>query len=469
MASKKHPLLELEKLSESSGKNLADEEFAYFMDSVDPLRHLRQEFHYPKMKDIQGTDLNLVNPEDDCVYLCGNSLGLCPKNTKKYMEIEIDKWAKLGVQGHFNGDLPWAWCDELLDQDMGKIVGAEEGKAEVGIMNGLTVNLHLLLISFYRPTQQRHKILLESKAFPSDHYAVESQVRLHGFNPTDSMILMEPREGEMLLRTEDILSVIEAEGDSIAVVCFSGVQYYTGQCFEMEKITKAGQAKGCYVGWDLAHAAGNVELFLHDWGVDFACWCTYKYLNSSAGGLACLFIHEKHHANEFPKLQGWWGHKFSSRFRMDNKMESYDGAYMYRISNTPGLLCPPLKASLEIYNKTSMSELCAKSRILTAYLEYLLNRKYGDQCNGDVAKNGPVHVTILSPLDPDQRGAQLSLSFSIDMTRVFKELEKRGVVCDERKPSVIRVAPAPLYCSFHDVYRFVQYLEDALAAANGLS
>ncbi|KAJ8321831.1 hypothetical protein KUTeg_000302 [Tegillarca granosa] len=361
-------------------------------------------------------------------------------------------------------------------------------------------------ISFYRPTAKRHKILLEGKAFPSDHYAIESQIKLRGYDPSSSMIFVNPREGESCIRTEDILSVIEKEGDSISVVCFSGVQYYTGQVFEIEKITQAGKAKGCYVGWDLAHAAGNVELFLHDWDVDFACWCTYKYLNSSAGCLAGIFVHDKYTDNDFPKLQGWWGHKLSTRFKMDNKMDSYSLAYAWRISNTPGLLCPPIKASLEIFNKTSMTEIRAKSRLLTAYLESLILQKYGinksfvngNQDVEDESKNNwkHVYVEILTPSDPEHRGAQLSLSFSVNITHVFEELQKRGVVvslktyncparyfgimnfftqlksakffnkCDERKPSVIRVAPAPLYCSFMDVFRFSNYLDESLTAAS---
>ncbi|KAK3583179.1 hypothetical protein CHS0354_025698 [Potamilus streckersoni] len=458
-----HPYRELKRIVEKIGVNLEDRAFALYMDQEDPLSHLRKEFAYPKMKMLKGVDLSIVDPEEDCVYFCGNSLGLCPKKTKEYMNIEVEKWEQTAVQGHTNGDLPWAWCDELLDGDMAKIVGAT--KEEVCLMNGLTVNLHLLLISFYRPTPERYKIMLEGKAFPSDYYAFESQILLHGYNPKESMVLLQPREGEDLLRTEDILAKIEEEGDSIAVICFSGVQYYTGQLFEIDKITKAGQAKGCYVGWDLAHAVGNAELNLHDWGVDFACWCTYKYLNSGAGCLAGCFFHEKHFHSDLPQLRGWWGHKMDTRFRMENKWEPYVGAYSYRISNTPGFLCPSLKASLEIFKKTSMSALRKKSNLLTAYLEALINQKYGrHKTDGD--NNSHVCVKILTPTDPNQRGAQLSLSFSVNITRVFAELQKRGVMCDERKPSVIRVAPVPLYCSFEDVHRFMKYLDEALQAAN---
>lgn len=485
---KSHPVEELLALSKQTGYDLESVEFARHMDSVDPLRHLRQEFYYPKMKTLGSVDPSLVDPEEDCVYFCGNSLGICPKKTREYVNIEVDKWEKTALEGHTNGDLPWAWCDEGLDDQMATLVGARPG--EVGIMNGLTVNLHLLLISFYRPTPTRYKILFEGHAFPSDHYAIESQVKLRGYDPETAMLMMEPREGEHTLRLEDILKVIEEQGDSIATICFSGVQYYTGQKFDMKTITEAGHRKGCVVGWDLAHAVGNVEIQLHDWDVDFACWCTYKYLNSGAGNLAGLFIHEKHFNNDYPKLTGWWGHQYATRFQMDNKFQPYPGARSYRLSNTPGLLCPAVKASLEVFLKTSMSELVKKSRLLTGYLEARIIRQYGypdTNCENGSLENGSVnsdsncsnndeigkpakhvYVEILTPSDVNQRGAQLSLSFSINITKVFEELMKRGVVCDERKPKVIRIAPAPLYCSFEDVHRFMKYLDEALHAAHAL-
>ncbi|XP_060562958.1 kynureninase-like isoform X2 [Ruditapes philippinarum] len=479
-SAKPHPLEELQAISQQIGHDLDTVEFARHMDSIDPLRYLRQEFCYPKMKTLGSVDQTLVDPDEDCVYFCGNSLGICPKKTREYLNIEVDKWEKTALEGHTNGDLPWAWCDEGLDDKMATIVGAKPG--EVSIMNGLTVNLHLLLISFYRPTPARFKILMEGHAFPSDHYAVESQIKLKGYNPDTAMILMEPREGEHILRKEDILKVIEEQGNSIALVCLSGVQYYTGQKFDMQTITQAAQEKGCVVGWDLAHAVGNVEIKLHDWNVDFACWCTYKYLNCGAGCLAGLYIHERHYNNDYPRLTGWWGHQLSTRFEMDNKFSPYPGAKGYRLSNTPGFLCPPIKASLEIFEKTSIKELTEKCRLLTGYLEARIIRQYGypdtntsvkngtDVGNGD-SNDGPakhVYVEILTPSDLSQRGAQLSLSFSVNITQVFKELMKRGVVCDERKPKVIRIAPAPLYCSFEDVHRFMRYLDEALHAAHAL-
>lgn len=467
----RHPADSLRALARKLDMPIDSLEFARYMDENDPIRHLRKEFHYPKMKELHEIELELVDPEEECVYFCGNSLGLCPKKAKEYVNVELEKWAQTGVQGHTRGDLPWAYCDEKLDASMAKLVGGHEG--EVGIMNGLTVNLHLLLISFYRPTPKRYKILCESKAFPSDHYAFSSQIRLHGYDPEKAMVCVEPRKGEYTLRLEDILAKIEEEGDSIAVVCFSGVQYYTGQLFDIPTITKAGHNKGCIVGWDLAHAAGNVELKLHDWDVDFACWCSYKYINSSAGGLSSIFLHEKHRNHKRPILEGWWGHQYSTRFEMNNTHDLIPGAYAYRISNTPGLLCATLKASLEIFNKTSMDEIVAKSRLLTGYLEMRIKKKFPNDpsCHTDGTSKDFKHVSvnIFTPSDTHSRGAQLSLSFSVNITHVFEELQKRGVVCDERKPSVIRIAPAPLYCSFEDVHRFMIYLEQALKAAAGYS
>lgn len=408
------------------------------------------------MKDLPDVDLSLVDPEQDSIYFCGNSLGLQPKECKKNIERELDKWSKWGVYGHESGEMPWAHCDECIDARMADVIGAK--REEVALMNGLTVNLHILMISFFRPTPQRYKILLESKAFPSDHYAFQSQLRFHGYDPDEGMICMEPREGEHNLRTEDILAKIESEGDSIALICFSGVHYYTGQFFEIEKITKAGRAKGCVVGFDLAHAVGNVPLYLHDWGLDFACWCTYKYLNSGAGGIAGVFIHERHARNDYPKLLGWWGHEHKTRFKMDNKMELSPGPYGYRLSNPPPLLCCTLEASLDIYKKTSAEELRTKSKLLTGYLELLLQTNY--------PKPHKPYVESITPLDPEQRGCQLSLSFSCPIGAAHRQLTKRGVVCDMREPNVLRMTPVHLYNSFEDVHRFIDVLGEALHAAH---
>uniref|UniRef100_A0A8D0AWF9 Kynureninase n=1 Tax=Sander lucioperca TaxID=283035 RepID=A0A8D0AWF9_SANLU len=377
----------LERVSASLGCGPTDAEVAAHLDQHDALRHLRDQFLVPKIKDLPPSDLSLVDGAEECIYLVGNSLGLQPKTARKYVEEELDKWAK------------------------------------VALMNGLTVNLHLLLLSFYKPTSGRHKILLEEKAFPSDHYAVESQIRLQGLDPQKSMLLLSPRPGEETLRTDDILEAIEKEGDSIAVVMFSGVQYYTGQLFDMAAITEAGQRKGCYVGFDCAHAAGNAELKLHDWGVDFACWCSYKYINSGAGGLAGAFIHEKHRDTIQPALLGWWGHDLKTRFQMNNVMELQPGVSGFRLSNQPILLVCPLQASLEVFNMTSMQALRRKSLLLTGYLEYLIQHYYSK----DAAQPHKAHVHIVTPSDPQQRGCQLSLSFSVPILKIFRELEKRGV------------------------------------------
>ncbi|XP_032549899.1 kynureninase isoform X5 [Chiroxiphia lanceolata] len=351
------PATILEQTASRLGCSPTDKKLAVHLDEKDELKHLRECFCIPKVKDLPPTlpeikrvntlrtDLSLVNGEESCVYFAGNSLGLQPRKVKTYLDEELDKWARTGVHGHFNGRRPWALADDCIVDLMAQLVGAE--RHEVALMNGLTVNLHLLMLSFFKPTPRRYKILLEARAFPSDHYAVESQLRLHGLDVEKSMILLQPRQGEETLRTEDILAVIEKEGDSIAVIMFSGVQYYTGQLFEIPRITKAGQKKGCLVGFDLAHSVGNVELHLHDWGVDFACWCSYKYLNSGAGGLAGAYIHEKHSKSVKPTLIGWWGHDFKTRFLMENKLELSEGINGFRLSNPPILLVCALHASLE--------------------------------------------------------------------------------------------------------------------------
>lgn len=429
---------------------------AEYLDDHDVLRPLRQEFFVPKISELPPSDLSLVNGAEDCVYLSGNSLGLQPRKTGEYLQEELDKWAKTGVHGHTTGSRPWAWAENNIEELMANVVGAKA--KEVALMNGLTVNLHLLMLSFYKPTASRHKILLEDKAFPSDHYAAESHITLRGLDPQKSLLLLSPRPGEDTLRTEDILKVLEEEGDSIAVVMLSAVQYYTGQKFDMAAITAAGHRKGCYVGYDCAHAAGNVVLKLHEWDVDFACWCSYKYINSGAGGLAGAFIHEKHKHTIKPALMGWWGHDLKTRFLMNNEIQLQPGVSGFRISNQPILLVCPLQASLEVFNMTNMDALRRKSVMLTGYLEYLVHHYY----THDPSRPHKPHVHILTPRDPEQRGCQLSLSFSVPIRRVFQELERRGVVCDMREPSVLRVAPVPLYNSFTDVHRFIQILGEAL-------
>lgn len=440
--------------------SMTDKKLALYLDEQDKLSHLRKCFHVPKVGDLPGIDSELVDKDQDCVYLCGNSLGLQPKKVKEYMDEELDKWAKIGVHGHFFGTRPWILGDDCIVELMAKLVGCKV--EEVALMNGLTVNLHLLLLSFYKPTSTRYKILLEARAFPSDHYAVESQIRLHGLDPQESMLLIHPRQGEETLRTEDVLDVIDREGSSISVILFSGVQYYTGQLFNIPAITKAGHAKGCFVGFDMAHAVGNVELHLHDWDIDFACWCSYKYLNSGAGGLAGAFIHEKHAQTIKPTLIGWWGHELKTRFCMDNEVKLSDGVNGFRLSNPPIFLVCALHASLEVFHQTNMQDLRRKSILLTGYLEYLI-RCYHSPDKTDTQKP---HVKIITPSNVEERGCQLSLSFSFPVKAVYKELEKRGVACDMREPNVLRIAPVPLYNSFHDVFRFISILGSAINSFN---
>ncbi|XP_069473490.1 kynureninase [Ambystoma mexicanum] len=458
VATSKCPMMVLEQVAAKLGCTLVDQKLALYLDEHDDLKHLKELFHVPKIKDLPPTDSAVANIEDDCVYFCGNSLGLQPKKVKTYLDEELDKWAKMGVHGHFMGARPWAKGDECLVDNMADLVGAR--KEEVALMNGLTVNLHLQLLSFYKPTASRHKILLEANAFPSDHYTIESQIQLRGFDVEKSMLLIHPRKGEHTLRTEDILSVIEREGESIAVILFSGVQYYTGQFFNMPKITEAGQKKGCFVGFDLAHAVGNVELYLHDWGVDFASWCSYKYLNSGAGGLAGAFIHQKHYNTMKPALTGWWSHEYKTRFQMNNKLELSPGINGFRLSNPPILLICSLHASLEAYGQTSMQALRRKSILLTGYLEYLIKYYFSE----DKVNPQKVFIKIITPSQIEDRGSQLTLVFSVPIKVIFTELEKRGVVCDMREPDGIRVAPAPMYNSFHDVYRFIEILRSFLDA-----
>ncbi|XP_042099857.1 kynureninase isoform X2 [Ovis aries] len=386
-----------------------DERVALHLDEEDKLRHFRECFYIPKMQDLPPIDLSLVNKDEEAIYFSGNSLGLQPKMVKTYLEEELDKWAKMGVYGHSIGKRPWVIGDETISGLMSDIVGANE--KEVALMNGLTVNLHLLLLSFFKPTPKRYKILLEAKAFPSDHYAIESQLQLHGLNIEKSMRIIKPREG-------------------------------------------------CFVGFDLAHAVGNVELHLHDWGVDFACWCSYKYLNTGAGGLAGAFVHEKHAYTIKPALVGWFGHELRTRFEMDNKLQLIPGANGFRISNPPILLVCSLHASLEIFKQATMKALRRKSILLTGYLEYMIKHYFSQ----DKAESKKTVVNIITPSYIEERGCQLTLTFSIPIKYVIQELEKRGVVCDKREPDGIRVAPVPLYNSFHDVYKFINLLTSVLGS-----
>lgn len=417
-------------------------DYARQLDQQDPLSRMREQFHIPKQDN-----------GDDEIYLCGNSLGLQPKRTQEYLNYELSQWQKLGVKGHFSGDFPWMPYHEFLTEESAKLVGAKN--SEVVCMNSLTANLHFMMVSFYRPTASRNKILIEDHAFPSDHYAVESQVRYHGFAPDQAMLLAKPREGEETLRTEDLLNLIELHGDEIALIMLPGVQYYTGQVLDMKAITQAGHAKGCMVGFDLAHATGNIPMQLHDWDVDFAAWCSYKYLNSGPGSVAGCFVHEKHHSNlELPRFAGWWGHDKDSRFKMENHFIPMQSAEAWQLSNPPILSLAAIRASLDtIKDAGGIQAMRDKSLKLSRYLRDLLEQELTDEIN------------ILTPADEQASGCQLSLTVNLhglDGKTVFDRIEAAGVTCDFRHPNVIRVAPVPLYNSFEDAYRFVTILKDSL-------
>lgn len=416
-----------------------DEAFARQLDAADPLASYRSQFHIPKGSD--GREL---------VYFAGNSLGLQPRATRELINQELDDWASLAVEAHFHGKTPWYSYHEVFREVGARLVGALPG--EVVMMNSLTVNLHLLMASFYRPTPQRFKILIEDAAFPSDTYAVRSQLIHHGFDPDAGLVIARPRAGEHIIRTEDILSLLADEGERIALVMMSGVNYYTGQVFDMARITAAAQAKGCKVGWDLAHAAGNLVLKLHDWNVDFAAWCSYKYLNSGPGAVAGAFVHERHGNNlGIPRLAGWWGNDPATRFRMhlEPRFIPRPGADGWQVSNPPIFSLAPLRASLALFDQATMPALQAKSERMTAYLLWLLDRSAGDD------------LRVITPRDPKQRGCQLSLLVRDRPRERFVALQRAGVICDFREPDVIRVAPVPLYNTFHDVWRFAELLSDS--------
>jgi kynureninase len=413
--------------------------FAAEMDARDPLAMFRQQFHIPSGPD--GTP---------SVYLCGHSLGLQPKSARAYIEQELEDWAALGVEAHFHGRHPWMPYHRLLTDNMAGIVGAKP--LEVVVMNSLTVNLHLMMVSFYRPTQQRHKIVVEAAAFPSDQYAFSSQIRLHGLDPATSLIELTPRSGDASIRPEDIDALLEREGPAVALVLLGGVNYATGQLFDMDAITRAGHAQGCVVGFDLAHAAGNVPLRLHDWGVDFAIWCNYKYLNGGPGCVGGSFVHERHaQAFDLPRFAGWWGHDQESRFLMGPEFQPMPGAEGWQLSNPSIMSLATLRASLEIFAAAGMQPLREKSESLTGYLEFLLDQ----HASGD--------FTVLTPREPDRRGAQLSIRIHHGGRSICDRLIGHGAVCDWREPDILRVAPVPLYNTYGDVHRFVERFIAALS------
>jgi len=410
------------------------ESFSETMDGKDPLKSFRACFHIPKTK-----------TGSDTVYFCGNSLGLQPKTMLTQIGQELDDWGKLAVDGHFHAKNPWLPYHEFLTEKTARLVGALPH--EVINMNSLTVNLHLMMVTFYRPSGNRTKIMIEKGAFPSDHYAVESHLRHHGLNPDEHLIQLAPREGETTLRTDDILDRIKSDGKTIALILFGGVNYYTGQAFDMAAMTAAGHQHGCHVGFDLAHAAGNLLLNLHEWGVDFAVWCSYKYLNSGPGGIAGCFIHERHVQNSaLPRFAGWWGHDKETRFLMRPDFTPIPTAEGWQLSNPPILQMAALRASLDIFDEAGMKACRAKSEQLTGYLEFLLDNRLPDR------------VDIITPRNASERGCQLSLRVQ-GGKETYDRITRRGVVCDWREPDVIRVAPVPLYNTYRDVYAFVQHLE----------
>lgn len=414
------------------------EDFALAMDARDPLAGYRERFHFPRTKNGER-----------CLYLCGHSLGLQPKTVGKYIEQELSAWAQLGVEGHFRAKHPWVPYHRLLAGQTASLVGAKPD--EVVVMNSLTVNLHLMMVSFYRPTPQRHKILIERGAFPSDQYAVKSQLRFHGFDPASSLLELSPRPGESCIRDDDIELLIEEKGDSIALVLLGGVNYSTGQAFDLARITKMGHRKGCTVGFDLAHAVGNLRLQLDDCGPDFAVWCSYKYLNGGPGCVAGCFVHERHsQAWELPRFAGWWGHEEKIRFQMGPDFQPMRGAEGWQLSNPPILELAALRASMDIFHEAGMERLRAKSELLTGYLEFLLDQ------------NASPKFSILTPREPHRRGAQLSLRIPHDGRSLCEALASAGVVGDWREPDTFRIAPVPLYNSFQDVYQFVRCFSTAL-------
>ena len=416
-----------------------DVAYAREMDSQDELREYRSQFHLPIQSD--GTPY---------VYLCGNSLGLQPKITEAIVQQELLDWKNLGVEGHFHAKNPWMPYHEFLTQAMANVVGAKPD--EVVVMNTLTVNLHLMMVSFYRPHGKRNKIVIEADAFPSDRYAAESQIRFHGLDPEECLIELKAREGEVCLREEDIRSEIESRGEEIALIMLGNTNYYTGQYFDMKKITSWGHEQGCFVGFDCAHGAGNLPLNLHDSGCDFAVWCNYKYLNSGPGGMGGVFVHERHHNKKsIPRFEGWWGHNKETRFKMRDDFEPMPTVEAWQLSNPPILAMASVWASLKLFDEVGMNRLRTKAIRLTGYMEYL------------VKSLGENVVRIITPSNPEQRGSQLSIQVKNATKDVFHKISEDGVIADWREPDVIRVSPVPMYNSYEDVYNFYTILKNAIS------
>lgn len=407
--------------------------FAKNLDEQDEIKDFRTKFFIPQ------------HNGRDTVYLTGNSLGLQPKSTAAYIQQELNDWANLGVEGHFHAKNPWMPYHEIFPTQLSKIVGALE--EEVVVMNQLTVNLHLLMVSFYQPTAQRYKIICEAKAFPSDQYAIESQVKFHGYNYEDAVIEVEPREGEHTIREEDILNTIEQNKDSVALVLFGGVNYYTGQVFNIKNITEASHKVGALVGFDLAHATGNINLQLHNWNVDFACWCSYKYLNSGPGGVAGAFIHQKHLSNKkLKRFAGWWGYNKETRFKMERGFIPIPTAEGWQLSNAPVLSMAAHKAALDIFDEVGMDRLHKKRKLLSSFVLFIL-----DDIN---QKSNTQTIEIITPRNENEIGCQVSMLMLKNGKQIFNALMQQGVIADWREPNVIRIAPVPLYNSFEDVWKF---------------
>jgi kynureninase len=416
-------------------------DFARQLDAGDELKTFRRQFLFPQ---LQGAD---------CLYFTGNSLGLQPVSAKAAINLELDDWAKLGVEGHFEAQNPWYSYHELLMEPAAKLVGAETN--EVVHMNGLTTNLHLMLVSFFRPEGERTKILCEAKAFPSDHYVLESQLKFHGLNPEEHLIALEPRQGEHCLRTQDVIKAIEEAGDTLALIMIGGVNYYTGQVFDIKSITATAHKVGAIAGWDLAHAVGNIPLQLHNWNVDFAAWCSYKYLNSGPGSVSGIFVHQKHGLNPAtPRFAGWWGYDKKKRFEMEPGFLPIPGAEGWQLSNAPVFSMAVHKAALQIFEEAGIDKLRDKSVLLTAFLEYVINEAS--------ASSEKTSFEIITPSNPDERGCQLSMLVHGSGKKLFDALTKQGVIADWREPNVIRLAPVPLYNSFEDVYRFGLALKQSM-------
>lgn len=415
-------------------------EFAQSLDREDALAKYKEQFIFPRVKGKK------------VIYFTGNSLGLQPKSAKKYVEDVMDDWADLAVEGHFKADKPWWDYHERFSLKLGKLVGAKPH--EITVMNTLTVNLHLLMVSFYRPDKKRYKIICEEKAFPSDQYMIASQVKFHGFDPANAVVEVKKRPGEHHFRTEDILTTIKEVGDECALVLIGGVNYYSGQVMDMETITKAGHGVGAKVGWDLAHAAGNIELKLHEWNVDFAAWCSYKYMNSGPGNASGCFINERYHGlNDIPRFEGWWGHNKKRRFLMEPQFQPEPNAHAWQISNAPVLALAPYLASVEMFDEVGMEALITKRNKIVAYLEFILH---------EIDREVKGNFEIITPSNQKERGTQLSVFLHGEGRELFNYLMENGVITDWREPNVIRLAPAPFYCSFEEMFEFGQILKKGI-------